>query len=388
MAGKPVCKYGASCYRKNAEHLQSFSHPHTANETPSPSSQNELPESLPAAKRTKKEDVGVTTQSKTEIASSSGTPELCRKQIKEQFLVDMPDDFTQFWDLCKSLDSCHPELALMPALNLELVGPFHVLQGQLTGVPWQQCVLQDRYFYDPPEVVTVLRSDDDRGFHLGYFRDDPKSVDCLVVSNCANVDCEFRIEGNNLFSAVRFLLKNKLQDKSIKKTKRQELEHIESLIKNKAEELHLDMQEPKGLTTKRNRTINAKCFHKIGLSVPFDKSTEVGYRPLPVTDGELRKILDRIAACSVEAKRPSLMEPLQEIVTYVQFANDECDYGMGLELGLDLFMHGDQFHSLVLNLLPLAYELLYRDEYARIIKEHVHHRDRTPLNICVTFKTV
>lgn len=58
----------------------------------------------------------------------------------------------------------------MPALNLELVGPFHVLQGQLTGVPWQQCVLQDRYFYDLPEVVTVLRSDDDRGFHLGYFR--------------------------------------------------------------------------------------------------------------------------------------------------------------------------------------------------------------------------
>lgn len=107
-----------------------------------------------------------------------------------------------------------------------------------------------------------------------------------------------------------------------------------------------------------------------------------------VCEGELRKILDRIAACSVEAKRPSLMEPLQEIVTYVQFANDECDYGMGLELGLDLFMHGDQFHSLVLNLLPLAYELLYRDEYARIIKEHVHHRDRTPLNICVTFKTV
>ena len=82
------------------------------------------------------------------------------------------------------------------------------------------------------------------------------------------------------------MLKNKLQDKSIKKTKRQELEHIESLIKNKAEELHLDMQEPKGLTTKRNRTINAKCFHKIGLSVPFDKNTEVGYRPLPVTDGK------------------------------------------------------------------------------------------------------
>lgn len=39
-----------------------------------------------------------------------------------------------------------------------------------------------------------------------HHRDDPKSVDCLVVSNCANVDCEFRIEGNNLFSAVRYVI--------------------------------------------------------------------------------------------------------------------------------------------------------------------------------------
>ena len=61
-------------------------------------------------------------------------------------------------------------VALMPTLNLKLVGPFHVLGGLLTGVPWQQCVLHYRYFYDPPEFVTVLCSDDDKGFHLGYFR--------------------------------------------------------------------------------------------------------------------------------------------------------------------------------------------------------------------------
>ena len=54
----------------------------------------------------------------------------------------------------------------MSSLHLELVGPFHVLQGQLTGVPWQQCVLQDFYFYDPPKLVTVLLSDDE----VDYFR--------------------------------------------------------------------------------------------------------------------------------------------------------------------------------------------------------------------------
>lgn len=28
------------------------------------------------------------------------------------------------------------------------------------------------------------------------------------------------------------------------------------------------------------------------------------------------------------------------MMTFVQFANDECDYGMGLELGMDLFCYG------------------------------------------------
>lgn len=32
--------------------------------------------------------------------------------------------------------------------------------------------------------------------------------------------------------------------------------------------------------------------------------------------------------------------PIQEMITFVQFANDECDYGMGYELGIDLFCYG------------------------------------------------
>ena len=36
---------------------------------------------------------------------------------------------------------------------------------------------------------------------------------------------------------------------------------------------------------KRNKNINSKCFHKIGMVVPVDK-TEVGYRELPKTDSK------------------------------------------------------------------------------------------------------
>lgn len=98
--------------------------------------------------------------------------------------------------------------------------------------------------------------------------------------------------------------------------------------------------------------------------------------------GELHKLLDRIARCTDQVKHDKEFEPLQEIITFVQFANDECDYGMGLELGVDLFCHGDQFHSVVLNLLPLAYELLQRDQFGKIIGEHLKHRSKIPRDFC------
>lgn len=66
----------------------------------------------------------------------------------------------------------HPAAALEPGLGLVLVGPYDVLSGKLKGVPWEKCVLHGRHFYDPPEMVTVIRTveDDLHGFHIGYFR--------------------------------------------------------------------------------------------------------------------------------------------------------------------------------------------------------------------------
>ena len=67
-----------------------------------------------------------------------------------------------------------------------------------------------------------------------------------------------------------------------------------------------------------------------------------------------------------------------EIVMLVQFANDECDYGEGLELGIDMFCSGHQvLHRSVLNMLPLAYQLLNRQPYADIITAHLKDRRHT-----------
>lgn len=96
---------------------------------------------------------------------------------------------------------------------------------------------------------------------------------------------------------------------------------------------------------------------------------------------ELKKILKKISEVKNEKEREEASEELQEILTYVQFANDECDYGMGLELGLDIFCFGEKrFNNTILQLMPLAYRLLGRDLFAEISEIHIKHRDRKELS--------
>ena len=86
----------------------------------------------------------------------------------------------------------------------------------------------------------------------------------------------------------------------------------------------------------------------------------------------------KIADAKSEEERKKAMDPLMEIIMLVQFANDECDFGEGLELGLDLFSYGGEvFHQIILKLLPLAYQLLGRLEYGKIITEHLKERKHT-----------
>ena len=57
---------------------------------------------------------------------------------------------------------------------------------------------------------------------------------------------------------------------------------------------------------------------------------------------------------------------------------------MGLELGTDLFCHGSQlFHDQILQVLPLAYDLLGRKDYAVIIEEHLHNRQKEPRDLTI-----
>lgn len=83
----------------------------------------------------------------------------------------------------------------------------------------------------------------------------------------------------------------------------------------------------------------------------------------------IKKICKKIVESSDLSEQEKNSDALQELVTYVQYANDESDYGMGLELGLDLLAFGGEvFHPTILHLLGVAYELLECKEFFVILK--------------------
>lgn len=90
---------------------------------------------------------------------------------------------------------------------------------------------------------------------------------------------------------------------------------------------------------------------------------------------DLKKIFKKIVDSKTEEERNTNFEPLEEILTLIQFANDECDYGEGLELGIDMFCYGASvLHSTISHCLPLSYMLLKRTAYKAIIEAHLKHR--------------
>ncbi|XP_072040750.1 histone PARylation factor 1-like [Amphiura filiformis] len=399
---KTPCKYGAECFRKNKEHLANFSHP------PKAKRKSEEGKQESKTKKTKLEHFfkpsgssaveAETSSSEKEKNSTSKTPDDepkddskshntteddgdtmetvdVKDDIKNKFKVEMPQDFYDLWEFCKDINPGKPSDALLDTLGLQLVGPYDVLSGVFRkhkgATPCY--VLHWRYYYDPPEFQTVVRGDAEVQHHLGYYRDDPKELPAFVGSNQAKNGCNIYQQGDNLFAAVKLHI-DKLT-KSVKDKKK--LEAIKDLGTSlmtfaKKKDYCLDLKSKSMLA--RNKKVVTKTFHGAGIVVPIDEN-DVGYRELPETDAGLKKMLKKIVDSKRDDERMAHFDPLQEIITFVQFANDECDYGEGLELGLDLFANGSPiFHTATRNLLTVAYSLLGRDEFGEIIEAHLDDR--------------
>uniref|UniRef100_A0A3Q3WC46 Histone PARylation factor 1 n=1 Tax=Mola mola TaxID=94237 RepID=A0A3Q3WC46_MOLML len=304
-----------------------------------------------------------------------------RDEIVQLYKLQMPEDLYHLWDFCKELCPDNP-CALEDSLGLKLVGPFEILAGvhKTSKNPQPNFHLHWRYFYDPPEFQTILLGNEANQHHIGYYRDTPDSLPSFVGENEAKKGYAITQIGDNVFAAVLLYLLRRTKERGGKKAGGEALESLEAQLRGRAARLGLLLEQKTKAMKQRDKKVVTKTFHGAGIVVPVDKN-DVGYRELPETDAGLKKICKAIAEAQNDEERVKAFGPLQEMITFVQFANDECDYGMGYELGIDLFCYGSHyFHKVVKQLLPMAYSLLKLNLFGEILEAHLSRRSHDDLD--------
>ncbi|XP_056136924.1 histone PARylation factor 1 [Lampris incognitus] len=317
----------------------------------------------------------------TAIPSSEVGADL-REEVAKLYKLQMPEDLYHFWDFCKGLCPENPRDALMGTLGLRLVGPFDILAEAHKSCqnPQPNFHLHWRYFYDPPEFQTILQGCGETQHHMGYYRDTPDALPSFVGENEAKKGFSIAQMGDNLFAAVYLYLLRKRKERHSRKAEGKAVESLEAKLKGRAEILGLSLEQKTKGMKQRDKKVVTKTFHGAGIVVPVDKN-DVGYRELPETDAGLKKICKSIAEARNDEERVKAFRPLQEMITFVQFANDECDYGMGYELGIDLFCYGSHyFYKVIRQLLPMAYSLLKRNLFGEILEAHLSSRSHDTLD--------
>lgn len=276
-------------------------------------------------------------------------------------------------------------LKALSAVGLKLCGPYDLLAGNIPSSAPKSAKLfltHGRFYFDPPEMQTVLCEDEYKtGFHLGYFRDSPDENPVFLVSGVETEGAKLTTLGDNIFSAIYNHLSGQA-DKADPFSRSKIVKMMEKvkLWVNKAmmvgnDQLNLDKRTV-GMKN-RDRAKLSSTFHGVGMVVPYNKKTEVGYREIPETTANLKKIIKNVVEAETEKEKDLAFDVLQELVTNVQFANDEGDPGMGLELGLDLLCSGgDVLHNTIKHLLCVAYDLLDRDQFGTIVKAHLERRQK------------
>ena len=399
---RPVCKYGAGCYRKNPDHQKQFKHPRDSSEVVSPpaaakkvrveeslessatpaESDPLLREETPPVNSPNKEELGPEKEENipsppspdTQGASDNNNKSSKIKYdqllpsddavtiVKKRFFIELPKSCLQFWDFCLETNKDSPCSALTD-LGMELVGPFQVLEAASKGVPPDEIMyncMQHRYYFDPPELLTCILTDPAKGSHIGFYTDHPLTQPDFMAF-CPNKDnCTIKPVGDNLFQAVLQLQQGKESEV---------MTSLEEFAKNNSICLNATAFKL------RKKRVVADTFHCVGIVVPYDPKTELGYRPLNLSNTQLKSILSQATTAIDGKKRSEKLDKLQELITYVQFANDEGDPGMGLELGIDLLCNGNKlFTSHIFHLLTVGYDLLGREQYRWVIEEQMDKR--------------
>jgi len=429
------CKYGVKCYQKNPEHKSKFKH--SAKELEEKENQenrenqvvssnvnkegnkrqlsdsddtvdvkkvrsdsidvddttdgkaakhHDLSESGGDDSSPEEEDIQTVKAPELEIDYSDLVPKKVGAKVEEEIGallgVEMPPDFFSFWEFAKTVNKENPLLCLS-SVGLKLCGAFELLAGTVpSGAPRSRSLFltHQRFHFDPPELQTVVcEASYVNGVHLGYFRDSPDQAPSLVVVGVEAQGAKLASVGDNLFAGVYNYLVERLEEGDpFSRTKVTGMMEKIKLWVNKSTMTgndSLTLEKKTASMKNRDRLKVASGAHGAGILVPYDKKTEVGYREVPETPANLKKMFAKVVEAETEEERELALDPVQQLVNFVQFANDEGDPGMGLELGMALFCHGGQaLHPTLKHLLSVAYELLNRDLYGEIISAHLEQR--------------
>ncbi|KAG7206638.1 hypothetical protein KM043_000316 [Ampulex compressa] len=421
------CKYGAKCYQRNTTHHSKYKHPakrDTDKEAPprqlkrddewestdanenapkkrrrvQPSSAGQESRSISPCLSERNTDASAEEESDSLVAGhrpdlgeslesvplgnrdlSTGVPPTeaeAQRKMSTLFMTEMPDDFFQFFKLCKNISKDDPIMAFKD-VSLKLVGPYDIFRGAFDDrkINKERLLRHWRYYYDPPEFLTVIKGDDADGLHFGYWKDDLSEKPVFVAKNKAEVDCKIEPVAENIFGAVAIRVEEKLR--SANPFQKTPILRLQRELKRYAKENDITLEKNTSGMRDRERKVVARTFHSAGIVVPYNKKTQLGYRDLAVTDSELKKILKLIKDADTPEERRSPMTKLEEVVRLATIAADECDFGTCLELGQDLFSSGVvHVQHIALEMLSIAYTHLQRPELLEIARAHFKDRKR------------
>ncbi|XP_047989350.1 histone PARylation factor 1 [Leguminivora glycinivorella] len=421
---RSICKYGEKCYQQNPDHHNKYKHPPSNQKHKVDTNKGANKRFSPYTRETTKADSGEDTprnpmkhgkRFKVSEDETSGTrpdksdlnkteePTQCENEtklcsvddsftdiinqipkdltyhestieqskFKELFLVEMPDCFFKFFECLKEENDMEK---LLSSVNLQLIGPFELLLGKLPVLDNKDLyLLHWRFFYDPPEFQAVLKSKDKSEFHIGYFRDDPSAKPVFLAHNDSSKGCHITPYASNIFGAVYLYLEHQKKSPFTAMTYKKTMDKVKSW----AEKHNYSIEE---YNAKRRTNLSiAKTLHGAGIMVPYDKKTQLGYRRLVESDANLKKLFSKLAEAKSQTEKDKILSELQPVITYANIAVDECDFGTGLEVGIDMFCSGlKELEASAMNSLCSVYSLLNRAEFGTIIQAHLKCRRKGP----------
>ncbi|CAH0759411.1 unnamed protein product [Diatraea saccharalis] len=386
---RTICKYGAKCYQKNVEHHKTYKHPPknmkaikntrdkrkfspftrknkektVNNQTPNTSTVQiqDTDENISGPIETlshNSNDVNIKMKIPDNIKYYSINPN--HELFKELFLVHMPNDFYKFYECFDGYEI----VRLLSTVNLELIGPYDLLLGKLPIVDDKELYLVHwRFYFDPPEFQAVIKKKGNSQFHIGYYRDNPDDKPQFLASNDSEKDCRITPIASNIFAAVYFYLEN---EKKTSPFVAMACQKVMDKLKKTALENNICIE--KYSVQDRQAHCITKTLHGAGIVVPYNKKTQLGYRHLTESDANLKKIFIKLENAANQIEKNKVLSELQPVITYANIAVDECDFGTGLEAGIDLFCSGlKELEPSALSCLISAYNLLNRGDFSNII---------------------